>query len=104
MSIETPTLLENEGGKRFHSVAILQVLLTEALHHKALFRPGLQPKGESPVQLQPLGESSILAKTSMLRIVLLSCPAKKYHLVQFVLGHFSQTALQTGNCGQGTVH
>ena len=46
MSIETPTLLENEGGKRFHSVAILQVLLTEALHHKTLFSPSLQPKGK----------------------------------------------------------
>ena len=46
MSIGTPTLLENEWGKRFHSVAILQVLFAEALHHKTLFCPGLQPKGK----------------------------------------------------------
>jgi hypothetical protein len=27
-------------------VAILQVFLAEALHHKTLFSPGLQPKGK----------------------------------------------------------
>ena len=48
--VATPTLLENERGKRFNFVGILQVLLAEALHHKTLFRPGLQPKGKSANQ------------------------------------------------------
>jgi hypothetical protein len=47
LSIETLTLLENERGKRFNFVAILQVFLAEALHHKTLFSPGLQPKRKS---------------------------------------------------------
>ena len=46
LSIETPTLLENERGKRFNFEAILQVFLAEALHHKTLFSLSLQPKGK----------------------------------------------------------
>ena len=46
ITVETPTLLENERGKRFNFVAILQVFLAEALHHKTFFSPGLQPKGK----------------------------------------------------------
>ncbi len=135
MSIETPTLLENEGGKRFHSAAILQVLLAEAPHHKMLFSPGLQPKGKPakhrrlkkpfyylvhvPLLVRTrstsegnvgariirsalaLVESLIVTKTSMLRIVLFACPAKKYHLVQIALGHFGRGGLSKGKCGQG---
>jgi hypothetical protein len=34
------------GSCFFGVVAILQVFLAEALHHKTLFSPGLQPKGK----------------------------------------------------------
>src|ERR1700678_4615882 len=38
------TSLENEWGERFHLLAILQVMLAEALHHKTLLHPSFQPK------------------------------------------------------------
>jgi hypothetical protein len=40
------TLLESERGERFHLVAILKVLLAEALRHKTFFHLSLQPKGK----------------------------------------------------------
>jgi len=46
LSIETPTLLENERRECLHFMAILQVLFTKSLHHKLFFCPSLQPKGK----------------------------------------------------------